>query len=248
MKRRLSFLLSVLLLASTFVAPQQVVRRPIAASLTTSVVEFDALSLLGADASTFASWNDTSGNARNGTTSLTLPTVETNELNGHQISRWNGGMMDWSGNAQSTVWTVIAVLKCTSFASERTVMSANTGGIEGSIPLIWLSTAGKIEIVDTDVAILATSNTALNTSSFYTIAVQYNSTTGAYAFYLNGSADGSGTASAVVFAHFTRIGRRNGNQNLFPGDIAYIALWNSFLSSTELTSRFSTLRIVWAHY
>lgn len=216
--------------------------------LTTPEVEFDSRNLVGADGSTITSWNDSSGHSRTMAVTLDPTTLETNELNGNQVSRWNGGAGEWSGNAQSNVYTVIAVLKCTNFSSARTVMSAVTGGIEGTIPLVWLSTAGKIEIVQTDVTVLATSTTALSTSAFYTICAQYNGNTGAYAFYLNGSADGSGTASAITFAHFTRIGRRNGNQNPFPGDVAYMALWNSVLGSSELTSRFAALRTVWAHY
>lgn len=220
----------------------------VAGSLTAPEVEFDARNLTGSDGSTLTLWNDSSGNVRNGVITLDPTTLETNELNGNQVSRWSGGAMDWTGNAQSNSWTVIAVLKCTSFASSRTVMSAITGGIEGDIPIVWLNASGQIEIAGNSNGVLATSTTALNTSNFYTICAQYNSATGAYAFFLNGSADGSGTASAFTFAHFTRIGRRNGNQNPFAGDIFYIGLWNNVLGSPELTSRFDTLRTVGAHY
>ena len=219
-----------------------------APSLTPPEVEFDARSLSGSDGSTITAWDDSSTNNRDMAITLDPTTLETNELNGNQVTRWNGGAGDWSGNPQSNIYTVIAVLKCTSFGGARTVMSAVTGGVEGTIPLVWLSTAGKIEIVQTDVTVLATSTTALSTSNFYTICAQYDGNTGAYAFHLNGTADGSGTATAITFAHFTRIGRRNGNQNPFPGDIPYIGLWNSFLGSPELTSRFTTLRTDWAHY
>jgi concanavalin A-like lectin/glucanase superfamily protein len=212
-------------------------------------VEFDSRTLSGSDGSTITSWGDISGHSGR-TMALTLDptTLETNELNGNQVTRWNGGAGDWIGNPQSNVYTVIAVLKCTSFSSPRTVMSAITGGVEGTIPLVWLSTAGKIEIVQTDVTVLATSSTALSAGTFYTICAQYDGNTGAYAFYLNGALDGSGTTTPIVFAHFSRIGRRNGNQNPFPGDIFYMGLWNSFLGSGELSSRFDDLRTVGAHY
>lgn len=218
--------------------------------LTTPEVEFDARSLLGADGSTITTppdWEDISGNNRDGTLFNDPTTVETNELNGHQVSRWNGGTMSWTGNSPSLAFTVIAVLKCTSFASNRTVIAANTGGIL-QLPVLWLTTAGKLEMTNAGASIGAVSSTALNTTNFYTIAITYDGATGAYAFYLNGSADGSGTATALSFNGFERIGRRNGNQNPFPGDIAYMALWNSVLGGSELTSRFAALRTVWAHY
>lgn len=216
----------------------------------TPEVEFDGRSLLGADNTDITQWDDTSGHARHATSPPgQRPKVRTGILNGNPIGRWAAAaeLLDWSGNANPTAFTVIAVMKCTNSGSPRTLLSANTGGAEGSIPLVWIS-SNKIELVNTDVAVLATSTTTLSTSSFYTVAVTYVEATGAYAFYLNGSADGSGTATAVGFAHFFRLGCRNGNQNSFLGDIAYAAVWDSVLSGGELTTRFDDLRTVWAHY
>jgi hypothetical protein len=222
-----------------------------APSLTQPEVEFDGPSLLGADNSSISQWDDTSGNARHATQGdgSLQPTVQTNELNSLQIARFVPvDHLNWSGNAASDIFTVIAVLKQTGgSASTRAIISAASGLGEGDIPTIWLS-SNKIELVRTDIAILATSTTSLSTTSFYTIGVTYNGTTGAYAFYLNGSADGSGTAGTATFAHFSRIGARNGNQSSFDGDIAYVGLWNSVLSGGELTTRFDDLRTVWAHY
>lgn len=115
---------------------------------------------------------------------------------------------------------------------------------------VRLNTAGKIELFDVqNLVVQATSNTALNTSNFFTIAAQYNANTGAYAFYLNGSADGSGTiGTETSVSAFARMGRRSGNGDPYIGDIAYNTLWNSFLDSTALTEVFDDLRAVWAHY
>jgi hypothetical protein len=209
-------------------------------------VEFDARSLLGADNSAISQWDDTSGNARHATQGdgSLQPTVQTNELNSLQVARFVPvDHLNWSGNADALAFTVIAVMKCTDSASPRTILSANTG----TIPTIWISSQ-KLELVNTDVAILATGGTTLSTSLFYTVGVTYNGATGAYALYVNGASDGSGTASAISFSRFHRLGSRNGNQNSFQGDIAYAALWNSVLSGGELTTRFNDLRTVWAHY
>lgn len=219
-----------------------------APSLTPPEVEFDSRNIPGADGSTITAWTDSSGNARDMAITLDPTTVETNELNGHQVSRWNGGLGSWSGNAEADAYTVISVLKCSSFASARTVMSAASGLTEGNIPVVRLGTNSKIEIGSVDLGISATSTTALNTSNFFTICAQYDTLTGAYAFYLNGSADGSGTTTIEDLAHFSRIGRRNGNLEPFPGDIFYMALWNSILSGGELTTRFDDLRTAGGHY
>lgn len=251
MKRRkiIGVVAGLLMMLALLGSTQQVHRRPIIA-LTTPAVEFDARSLLGADGSTVTQWDDTSGNARHATPTGGVgeqTTVETNELNSHQIARIAGSSMSWSGNPSQNLFTVISVLKCTSFASARNIISGQTSGNYE----VRLNTAGKIELFDVGgcVCVLATSNTALNTSSFYTVATTFNGDTGAYAFYLNGSADGSGTiATAGFVSAFARIGRRSGNNDPFSGDIAYVALWTSVLGSSELTSRFSALRTVWAHY
>lgn len=217
--------------------------------LTTPEVEFDARSLLGADGSTVTQWDDTSGNARHATPTGGVgeqTTVETNELNGLQVARLNGSSMSWSSVPSSNLFTVIAVLKCTSFASNRCVMSGQASGNYE----VRLNTAGKIELFDVqDGIVAATSTTSLNTSNFFTIAAQYNANTGAYAFYLNGSADGSGTiGTETSISAFARMGRRSGNGDPYQGDIAYNTLWNSILSGGELTTRFTDLRTVWAHY
>lgn len=214
-------------------------------------VQFDARSLLGADNTAISQWDDTSGNARNATQAdgSLQPTVQTNEQNSLQVARFVPvDHVNWSGNAATNSFTVVAVIKQSGGSgSARTVISANSGGAEGDIPTIWIS-ANKIELVRTDISILATSNTSLDTTSFYTIAVTYNGSTGAYQFFLNGSADGSGTVATVTWAHFSRIGARNGNQSSFSGDIAYVALWNQVLSGGDLTLVFNSLRTTWAHY
>lgn len=223
----------------------------VAAGLTTPDVEFDARDLLGADNSAISQWDDRSGNARHATQGdgSLQPTVQTNELNGLQIARFVPvDHLNWSGNAATSVFTIIAVIKQTGgSASTRAIISAASGLGEGDIPTLWLN-GNKVEIIRTDIAILATSTTSLNTTSFYTIACTYNGSTGAYAFYLNGTADGSGTAGTATFAHFSRMGARNGNQSSFDGDMSYLGLWTGILSGTELTTRFDALRTTWAHY
>lgn len=229
-------------------------RPPFSGSITgvaipTAEVQFDARSLLGTDGSTVTQWDDTSGNARNATPTSGVgeqTIVKTNQLNGLQVARIEGSSMSWSGVPSSNLFTVIAVLKCTSFASNRCVMS---GQVSGNYE-VRLNTAGKIELFDVqDSTVAATASTALNTSSFYTVCAQYNGNTGDYAFYLNGSADGSGTiGTETSISAFARMGRRSGNNDPYQGDVAYNTLWNSFLGNSVLTAIFNNLRTIWANY
>jgi hypothetical protein len=178
-----------------------------------------------------------------------VPKVQLAELNGHPVSRWDGGAGDklnFTGVPQSDSFTVIAVVKCTD-GNTRTILAEGTGG-DG--PPRFHINSNKQELAEDDNATFGPSTTSLGTSTWYTVAVTHNGSSGAIAFYLNGSADGTatnGTPGRFVKA-FARVGCRSGNQNTFLGDIAYVAEWNSVLGSGELTSRFDDLRTVWGHY
>lgn len=65
----------------------------------------------------------------------------------------------------------------------------------------------------------------------------YNSTTGAYAFYLNGSPSGTGTSVQTLKAAGTQLGRNGtGINEWYAGDIAEVISWNKVLSAGELTT------------
>jgi hypothetical protein len=74
--------------------------------------------------------------------------------------------------------------------------------------------------------LIATANTALTVSTGAVTEVQYNATTGAYAFWKNGSADGSGTQTGSFGANSgTFIGDQfgiSGNAQYFDGPIGEV--------------------------
>ena len=210
-------------------------------------VEFDGRNLTGTDGTEITLWEDSSGNNRDAIEgAVDGPILKTGILNGHSIARWDGNIraLEFTGNATSPTFTVIAVVKCTD-GNTRTVLSEGSNG--SNAPIFSIST-NKIRLWEIDVGQVGISSTSLNTTSFFTVAVTFDDTTNNFAFYLNGSADGSGTQAAAFSRRFSRIGLKGGNLERFLGDIAYVAYWNTVLDSTQLTEVFDDLRAVWAHY
>lgn len=217
-----------------------------APALTTPEVEFDARNIVGTNGVRFTTWPDSSGNARDATGSPG-PFYQTGILNGLPIARYaaaSGEQLNFTGNAVADNFTVIAVMKCTD-AGTRAILAEGTGG-DGP-PRFYIDSS-KISFQEDDNGVIATGSTTLSTSTFYTVAMTYNDTSGACALYLNGSSDGTATSVHDITRRFSRVGCRSGNQDAFKGDIAYVAYWNSILGSTELTTRFGDLRTVWGHY
>lgn len=223
-----------------------------ATTLTTPEVEFDGRNLTGADNDQITLWDDSSGNNRDATSGGSSSIiVKTGILNGHPVLRHDGGVagMDFTFATNPTSFTIIAVVKCTETGSGvlRIIISEQSNG--SNAPLFGLDTQ-KMRLHELDVGDVGVSSTSMNTTDFYTVAVTYDDVNGPgnYAFYLNGSSDGSGTHNANWGRPFNRIVMRGGNLNRWKGDIAYIGLWYSVLSSGELTTRFNDLRTVWGHY
>ena len=210
-------------------------------------VEYDGRNLTGNTGDDITTWVDSSGNGRNATgTAGGVPKVQLSGLNGNPVSRWDGGAGDklnFSSAPVATSFTCIAVMKCTD-GGTRTLLAEGTGG-DGP-PRFYID-ANKISLSEDD-NVTVTASTTLSTSTFYTVAVTYNSATNGYVFYVNGSSDGSGTSAITFTRAFARVGCRSGNQNTFLGDIAYDAFWNTVLTSGQLTAKFAQLQAIWGHY
>jgi hypothetical protein len=220
---------------------------PSAAPVTDPEGEFDGRNLSGADGSSITLWDDSSGHNRDAVLTVgSGPILKTNILNGHSVCRCSAAVtaLDFSGNSTDATFTIIAVVKCTD-GGTRTIIADRSNG--SNAPIFRIN-ANKIQLHELDVGNVGTSTTSLNTTNFYTVAVTFDDVTNNFAFYLNGTADGSGTQAASFSRRFGGIGIRGGNLDRFLGDIAYVAYWNSVLDSSELTTRFNDLRTIWAHY
>ncbi len=187
----------------------------------------DSLALSDTDPVT--TWADSSGNGNNaGGANGVL--YRTNQINGLPAVFFDGSddSLDVSTlTATTKPVSIFAVVKPAD-TSTRTVVSCDAaGGLQ-------LRIDPKLTANKATVAAIGSSNTSLSGGTAYRVALTY-SATGAYTFYLNGTADGSGTNDQTFSASIVRIGR-NINSEPMSGLIAELLIYDSVLSSTDRAS------------
>jgi hypothetical protein len=109
-----------------------------------------------------------------------------------------------------------------------------------------ISTVGKLQIVDSYAANIASSAATLSTATWYQANVTYNTTSGAWAFRIGQAVDSSGTQTASIS---TGTGGAfydpevNGQD--FPGSIAELIVYNRVLTLTEIEEVEAYLHTKW---
>lgn len=136
---------------------------------------------------------------------------------------------------QSPVSCIVR-LTPTSFAAYRSMLG-NSSSTPGAFEFDLEITTGKLLLVRSNVAILATSSIALSLSVDAVCGISYNGVTGAYKFYINGIAAGNGTSASALTAGITqRIGATTVASAVaqpLVGDMAALAKYNIALSDAQ---------------
>lgn len=179
------------------------------------------------------------------------PTYETNEINGHDVIRFDGtddvlaegvpDMMDPNGLAGLTVIVVGSVDDLTGFYP---FVSRNENSSGRGFLLLYDHTSNNVAF---GVANSASVNGARRTTADlvatqrYIITGVYDGTGGTIDTYLDGTLDNgtqTGTIPATIFqsGDIFRIGNTGDSGVDFDGDIAEILIYNRALTSGELTS------------
>jgi hypothetical protein len=122
-------------------------------------------------------------------------TFTTATLNGQTVGVQTGAGYYVIGGAgyTPTALTGYAVVKFSSIAGNNTIFGPGPTTNNGAL---WrsASTTGVQDLVDPAVALIGSSSTGLGTAAWHKIAFTYDSVTGNYAFYKDGTAtDGTGT-------------------------------------------------------
>lgn len=139
--------------------------------------------------------------------------------------------------------TFFVVAKPTgSFASSPTIVSGGNSCLE-----LGFTTSGNLNLVSSFVANLAHGSTAFTAGTWAQANCTYVSSTGAYAFRFNRTADGSGTATVSAISGSTKVllFEQTASSNFYAGDIAEILVYNRVLSGGEITSVENYLHSKW---
>lgn len=136
---------------------------------------------------------------------------------------------------ESSTFTYIAWIKLTASAGLGDTIIGNSAGTGDFIFDIGTSPFHLILSVS-GVAVVGTSTGSVTPNVWTCVAVSYNGSTGAYAFYFNGTVSGSGTNLQTA----TPTGRTIGNDAFgtlaFGGNIAEVLIYNSVVSAPNINS------------
>lgn len=136
-------------------------------------------------------------------------------------------------DADDKPMTIIARATFTSSADYRTIIGDSIGG--GGYHFYRSQTSGKMDLTKGGIAGIGSASTVASLSTDYVLAVTY-SAAGAFAFYLNGAADGSGTNNQTFNASDIIIGGFGTTTYPMYGSIAALAVYGAELTSGEVAT------------
>lgn len=141
--------------------------------------------------------------------------------------------------------TIFVVFNASTLAGTQAIL----GGSGQSVAL-YLSNAGggKLVLVSTASAVIATDTTALATGTWYQANTTYNPTTGGYAFRIARAATSSGTGGAGAGSGLTQYlgsDSSGGTNPLNSALVAALIVYNRVLTGTEITSVENYLHSKW---
>jgi hypothetical protein len=132
------------------------------------------------------------------------PTLVTDVVNGQPSIRWSAGANLYLAGtlpADTKPCTIACVVRSDDYNANRTII----GGAEGNGALSLDVYQYKFRLLKQGLAAIGSSTTSYTNSTWYIVIVTYD-TDGSYAFYVNGSEDGTGTSDQTLTSRTTRVG------------------------------------------
>jgi hypothetical protein len=184
-----------------------------------------------------ASINDKVNNANTTVLSGTAPTLTASGLNSQpviNVGTANLAMSLGGSPYTPTAFSAFMVLQVPNLTNTYCVF----GGLQytGGSPEVRInSSTGDVELLAQSTAAIATSTTGLTAGSYHMVGVTYNSTTGAYAIYVDSTtANVSGTNVKSFSSPLSQLFQEGGS-NKFLGQLAELVIVNSVATSTQVS-------------
>jgi hypothetical protein len=186
-----------------------------------------------ADAASIDTFTATVGGTVSQGTAGRRPTAQTNELNGYAVIRYDGGdVLETTVSAATKPVTLFAVVKATDFGGGRTMFGASAAaGLQYLLDL----TSGKQTLNSQATAAIGQSTTGVTAATWTIVAATYSGA-GAFAFYLAGVADGTGTVDRTFSASNVWLGSNASLDETFLGDMAEELQYDTVLSTADLNN------------
>jgi len=180
--------------------------------------------------------NDSSGTGANGTvTGATLTTGANGAANSAYNFAATADNISLPSNPalNNPAFTYTAWVKPTSITQPMTVVGSGYGSVQFRID------AGKPTLLATGVQQYAASTGTIAANTWSYIGVTFN-TNGAFTYYINGVAAGSGSTSRAFTFTSNSIGRTAAGVESFVGAIDGVRMYNRALTGTEMTALFAS--------
>lgn len=209
---------------------------------------YDASTLGLSNGASITSFTDRkTGNPNPLSTAGTAPTMVTGAQNGLSVASFNGTTqyLEIGGSSASTFpYTVAAVMKLTNLSGYYTILGASaTGGFDFRLD----QTTGTLTLNKGGVAGIGTSSSGITASGYHLVVVTVTSSD--YAFYIDGTAAGSGSHSVSLNSSLTFLmGANNAGSysELFNGSLGEEQTYNSVLSGGDLSALHTYAVSKWA--
>lgn len=182
---------------------------------------------VGASNGTLVKWYDQSGNANDLTAVPAGPTVRASSAN--IVINTTRPAMRITGNLPTGTYSVnptntrrvFAVAKKDSLSGGGALLGASaTGGFLFRVE----ATTGNLQLLKQAALNLATSTSGIAAATASVMEASYNPSSGAYTFYVDGTAAGSGTNAQTMTAATPYLGGTNGAGDTFAGEIGELVI------------------------
>lgn len=174
--------------------------------------------------------------SKNATAVSTGATYNTNQINTLPDMSWPGtsaGKYTIPTLNIQTAFTIFAVIKNTDNTAKSTFLCGPNSSIA-----FWANSAmpNTIGLDKTQVVAIGNSSASLTSGAWSQVNAAYTASTGAYAFRIARAAAGSGTNVQTISQSETVFGYNTNNSEYNRLPIAFFAVYNRVLTSTEITS------------
>lgn len=144
-----------------------------------------------------------------------------------------------SATLQLTVFTFSAWVKSSDATNGvKTIIIGNSGASGGFQWRMTGTTSYGHQLLKYNVASIGAASSTVATNTWNHFAVTYNSSTGAFVFYTNGVADGSGTSAQTFSQNKFYIGFNSATEG-YIGNIDEVGVWNRILSADEIATLYN---------
>lgn len=182
--------------------------------------------------------------AMNFVTSVNPPAaVSATQLNSKNVLALNGSNQSYLSTIGAgpylPVSTGFVVFTATGVVSTQSFMSGGSGCLQ------WYISASAINLADSAVAVIGSSNAVLAANTWTQANYTYNDATGAFAFRIARAAQGSGSNAQSITASTSSIGYTPSVGQYVGGSIAEIIVYDRVLSPTEIAAVEAYLLAKW---